>query len=207
MDVAEICADLVKIRSENPPGGTIEVIEYIEEFLDRLGIRGMVTRNRDERCNLVVNNPDNRLLLCGHVDVVPALAEGWTHDPCSGDIDAEYVWGRGSTDMKGGCASILYALRQLADEGAEPSVNLAFVCDEETGGEFGVRYLLYRDLITPCDCVIAEPTPPLSPSIGQKGLCRLRLDFSGEPGHGSLYPHIGVSAVTVSYTHLTLPTN
>lgn len=199
MGVAEICADLVKIRSENPPGGTIEVIEYIEEFLDRLGIRGVVTRNRDDRCNLVVNSPENRLLLCGHVDVVPALAEGWTRDPCSGDIDGGYVWGRGSTDMKGGCASILHALRQLVDEGADPCVNLAFVCDEETGGEFGIRYLLSRDLITPCDCVIAEPTPPLSPSIGQKGLCRLRLDFSGEPGHGSLYPHIGVSAIMEAF--------
>jgi len=199
MDVAEICADLVKIRSENPPGGTIEVIEYIEHFLDTIGIRGLVTRNRDDRCNLVVNSPENRLLLCGHVDVVPALADGWTHDPCSGDIDDEFVWGRGSTDMKGGCASVLHALRQLADVGAEPRVNLAFVCDEETGGEFGVRYLLSRNLLTPCDCVIAEPTPPLSPSIGQKGLCRLRLDFSGEPGHGSLYPHIGVSAVMEAF--------
>ncbi|MDG6256294.1 MAG: M20/M25/M40 family metallo-hydrolase [Methanomicrobiaceae archaeon] len=199
MGVAEICADLVRIRSENPPGGTADVIEYIEDFLDRIGIRGLVTRNRDGRCNLVVNSPDTRLLLCGHVDVVPALADGWTRHPFSGDIEAGCVWGRGSTDMKGGCASILHALRQCANEGAVPRVNLAFVCDEETGGEFGVRYLLSRNLLSPCDCVIAEPTPQHCPSIGQKGLCRLRFDFSGEPGHGSLYPHIGVSAVMEAF--------
>ncbi|MGA7627744.1 MAG: M20/M25/M40 family metallo-hydrolase, partial [Methanoregula sp.] len=44
-------------------------------------------------------------------------------------------------------------------------------------------------------CLIAEPTPVLHPCIGQKGLCRLELKFTGTPGHGSLYPVVGVSAV------------
>jgi succinyl-diaminopimelate desuccinylase len=33
------------------------------------------------------------------------------------------------------------------------------------------------------------------PNIGQKGLVRLELRFSGSPGHGSLYPTIGRSAI------------
>jgi succinyl-diaminopimelate desuccinylase len=69
------------------------------------------------------------------------------------------------------------------------------VCDEETGGENGILHLLADDLLTPCDCLIAEPTPARHPCIGQKGLCRLEMKFSGVPAHGSLYPAVGVSAI------------
>jgi succinyl-diaminopimelate desuccinylase len=202
MDVKDLCSALVKIRSENPPGSTEDVIEYIRDHLESLGIRGTVTRNRSGRCNFVASEPSNRLLLCGHLDVVPAISKGWTHDPFSGDIDGGYVWGRGSTDMKGGCASIVDALATCIEKGEEPRVNLAFVCDEETDGEMGMKYLLAKKYLHPGDCIVAEPTPPLNPSIGQKGLCRISLEFTGEPGHGSLYPQVGISAVMEAFNLL-----
>ena len=93
-------------------------------------------------CNLVTDRTGTRLLLCGHVDVVPALDTGWTYPPFSGRIDDRYVYGRGSTDMKGGCASILCCMRSLGKPGWNIPATLAFVCDEETGGENGIRRLL-----------------------------------------------------------------
>ena len=195
MDVSRICSELVAIRSENPPGRTAEVIGYIQAFLHDLGIGSGITRNATGHCNLVTRGSDNRILFCGHVDVVPALDEGWTHPPFSGTIQDGFVWGRGSTDMKGGCASILAAVALLVEEGAEFLPACAFVCDEETGGKHGIRYLLAKKMIKPTDCLIAEPTPVRNPTIGQKGLCRLQMKFSGTPAHGSLYPAVGVSAV------------
>ena len=118
-------------------------------------------------------------MLCGHVDVVPALDEGWIHPPFSGTIEGGYVWGRGSSDMKGGCAAILSACDELAEAGEALPATLVFVCDEETGGEYGIRYLLEKNMLSPCDCLIAEPSPALHPCIGQKGLCRLELRFTG----------------------------
>ncbi len=199
MNVVQLCSDLVKIQSENPPGDTSEAIEYIREFLEGLGVIPTVTKNRGGRWNLVVNNPDYDLLFCGHVDVVPALRDGWSVDPYSGLERDGFVWGRGATDMKGGCAAILAAYADLIESGEEPGVNLAFVCDEETGGEYGIRYLLHNGLVSGTECLIAEPTPALNPCNGQKGLCRLSLEFHGDPGHGSLYPHAGVSAIMEAY--------
>jgi len=195
MEVSRICSELVAIRSENPPGRTAEVIEYIQAFLNDLGIGSGITRNATGHCNLVTKGTDNRILFCGHVDVVPALEEGWTHPPFSGTIEDGFVWGRGSTDMKGGCASLLAAVALLVEEGTESPPACAFVCDEETGGKHGIRYLLAKKMIKPMDCLIAEPTPVRNPTIGQKGLCRLQMKFSGTPAHGSLYPAVGVSAV------------
>ncbi|MDD1703298.1 MAG: M20/M25/M40 family metallo-hydrolase [Methanoregula sp.] len=195
MEPRKICSDLVAIKSENPPGNTTEVIEYIRDFLDTRGIASLVTHNKDGRCNLITTGPPHRLLFCGHVDVVPACEEGWTHPPFSGHTEDGFVWGRGSTDMKGGCAAILSAADTLISEGEELPATLAFVCDEETGGDCGIRYLLAKKLLVQGDCLIAEPTPALHPCIGQKGLCRLEFRFTGTPGHGSLYPTVGVSAI------------
>lgn len=195
-DVSRICADLVQIRSENPPGRTDEVIEYIRLFLKGIGISSSISGDAQGMCNLVttVDKP-RQLLLCGHVDVVPALDTGWTLPPFSGIIDDTFVHGRGATDMKGGCASILSACETLVNRDLEIPATLAFVCDEETGGENGIRRLLSDAVLAPCDCLIAEPTPSRHPCIGQKGLCRLDMIFSGTPAHGSLYPAVGTSAI------------
>lgn len=195
MHVSRICSDLVKINSENPPGQTDEVIEYIQVFLERLGIRSAVSGNDCGMNNLVSERTGTGLLLCGHVDVVPALDDGWTFPPFSGKIDDRYVHGRGSTDMKGGCASILAACEALVNRDGKIPARLAFVCDEETGGENGILRLLTDHDLTPGDCLIAEPTPARHPSIGQKGLCRVEMEFAGTPAHGSLYPAVGVSAI------------
>jgi succinyl-diaminopimelate desuccinylase len=195
MDVSRLCSELVRIRSENPPGDTRTVIEYIHSFLDGLGVKSERVEGEKGHYNLISFPSTQGLLCCGHVDVVPAREEGWSRDPFSGDIEEGVVWGRGSSDMKGGCAAILSALESLLDEGVDPAINLAFVCDEETGGRSGIRHLLALHRIPPCDCLIAEPTPALSPTVGQKGLCRIDITFDGVPGHASLHPVAGRSAI------------
>lgn len=196
MHVSRICSDLVKINTENPPSRTTDCIEYIRAFLDGLGVKSRVIGTPDGQDNLVTTGQDTRLLLCGHVDVVPALGNGWKTPPFSGIIDDQYVYGRGSTDMKGGCAAILSACEALVNTGAPLCADLAFVCDEETGSEKGMQRLLAEHALpAPCDCIIAEPTPVRHPNIGQKGLMRLRCEFDGKPAHGSLYPAVGISAI------------
>ncbi len=195
MHVSRICSDLVKIKTENPPSKTTDCIEYIRSFLEGIGVKSRVIGTSDGQDNLLTTGPAKDLMLCGHVDVVPALDSGWKKPPFSGIIDDQYVYGRGSTDMKGGCAAILSSCEIFVDTGSELPANLVFVCDEETGSEMGIRRILDEGAISPCDCIIAEPTPARHPSIGQKGLVRISLDFSGQPGHGSLYPAVGTSAI------------
>ncbi len=195
MNVAKLCSDLIKIRSENPPGNTSEIAEYILSFMEGIGIPGTITTGPEGHDNVISTDQTGHLLLSGHIDVVPALNDGWEHAPYSGKIDDIYVHGRGATDMKGGCAAILSAMAKSQDAGEELPISLAFVCDEEGGGKYGTRYLLEKELIHPCDVLIAEPTPAYAPAVGQKGVCRFDVEFVGMPGHSSLYPVLGDSAV------------
>ncbi|MBR6496717.1 MAG: M20/M25/M40 family metallo-hydrolase [Methanomicrobium sp.] len=197
MDAAKICSELVKIRSENPPGNTTDVIEYIAEILASLGIRYNIVDEGEGHCNLYTHY-SHPLLFMGHVDVVPAMDSDWDRPPFSGEIAEGFVHGRGSTDMKGGCAAALCAVAEYVESNSadiDSPCNLCFVCDEEGGGHRGSRRILAKKLIKPCDCLIAEPTPALNPTIGQKGLIRASIEFVGNPGHGSLYPCAGKSAI------------
>ncbi|NLV27849.1 MAG: M20 family metallopeptidase [Methanomicrobiales archaeon] len=201
MDVVRLCSEMVKIRTENPPGYTDEVVLFLQEVCTSIGIETKILK-QDRKWNLLSKKRCDQLLLCGHVDVVPAMDESWDLSPFSGDISEEHVHGRGSTDMKGGCAALLAALAEVIDDGYEPLVDLAFVCDEEGNGDFGMEYLVKKGYLRPKTCLIAEPTPPLSPVIGEKGIVRLNLTFTGNAGHSSLYPVMGNSAIEQALTSL-----
>ncbi|HJK11395.1 MAG TPA: M20/M25/M40 family metallo-hydrolase [Methanocorpusculum sp.] len=203
MDVVRICSELVKIKSENPPGDTTEVAQYIASLLDGLGIRSDITEGSPGHCNVVSREQNRALMLSGHMDVVPAMEEGWDIPPYAGAIDDTYVHGRGSTDMKGGCAAILTAVERAVNDCGESPVSLAFVCDEEGGGWYGTRYLIEKRLMHPCDVLIAEPTPAFAPSVGQKGICRFEVEFTGTPGHSSLFPIVGESAIMQAFSFLS----
>lgn len=138
MHVSRICSDLVRIRGENPLGKTDDAIDYIRAFLEGLGIRSSIYGSGDGLDNLVALHKGSRLLFAGHVNVVPALDRTWKRPPFSGIIEEGFVWGRGATDMKGGCAAILSACEMLADADRGILASLAFVCDEEEGGVHGM---------------------------------------------------------------------
>lgn len=202
MDVVRICSELVKIKSENPLGDTTEAAQYIASLLEGLGIRSDITEGSPGHCNVISREQNRALMLSGHMDVVPAMEEGWDIPPYAGVVDDTYVHGRGSMDMKGGCAAILTAVERAIDDCGEIPVSLAFVCDEEGGGRYGTRYLIEKQLIHPCDALIAEPTPAFAPSVGQKGICRFEVEFTGTPGHSSLFPVVGESAIMQAFSFL-----
>ncbi|MGB7993981.1 MAG: M20 family peptidase, partial [Methanoregula sp.] len=62
MHPQQICADLVKIRSENPPGDTSGIIAYIRHFLDALGVPSQVICSSGGGCNLVTMGAHRPLL-------------------------------------------------------------------------------------------------------------------------------------------------
>src|SRR4029079_13241932 len=56
------------------------------------------------------------LLLLSHLDVVPAPADRWSHDPFAADLVDGYIYGRGAVDMKAMIAMELGVVRTLASE-------------------------------------------------------------------------------------------
>ena len=53
--------------------------------------------------------PTPPLCLSGHVDTVPLGGADWSRDPFRAEPDGDRLYGRGTTDMKGGVAAIVCA--------------------------------------------------------------------------------------------------
>jgi acetylornithine deacetylase len=100
--------------------------------------------------------PDGpRLALDGHVDVVAPGTEEWRLGPWSGAVEAGYVHGRGSLDMKGAVVAALHAMAAARGRN-RGEVVLHAVASEEDGG-LGTFAALERDERFGA-CLIPEPT-------------------------------------------------
>jgi acetylornithine deacetylase len=142
-----------------------------------------------------------RLLLVGHVDVVPPGDPAtWTADPWGAEIRDGAMYGRGACDMKGGVVSILAALRALVVSGAanalDGEVLAVSVPSEEDGGQGMLAAI--RAGCTGDAAVITEPTG-LELVIAHAGAITFRLTVPGRAAHASMRRE-GVSALDNLYT-------
>ncbi|MDP9071497.1 MAG: succinyl-diaminopimelate desuccinylase [Actinomycetota bacterium] len=129
-----------------------------------------------------------RLLLAGHLDTVPASGNERAR------IEGDVLWGLGSADMKSGCAVFL----ELALAVAEPVVDVTYVfyeC-EEVASEFnGLKKLLGRrpDLTRADAAVLGEPTGGRI-EAGCQGTLRLDVTLGGRRAH-TARPWMGRNAI------------
>jgi succinyl-diaminopimelate desuccinylase len=168
-DMSAFLAELIALDTENPPGRSYETcLDQIARKLEELGLAsevlpvpgGDADPNHPRywlRSRWGGSGPS--LYFHGHVDVVPANGEN-QFEP---RITEDTVFGRGSTDMKGGLVSMIYAMKALEETGAalDGGIELRIVPDEETGGRLGSRALSDAGLLFDKEALgmlTAEPT-------------------------------------------------
>ncbi|MBX9972681.1 peptidase [Cytobacillus firmus] len=134
------------------------------------------------------------LILNGHIDVVPeGDRNDWDHDPFSGRIEEGKLYGRGSTDMKGGTVSLLLAMEAIITLGIKLKGDVIFqsVIEEESGGA-GTLAAVLRGY-TADGAIIPEPTNmKLFPK--QQGSMWFRITVKGRSAHGGTR-YEGINAI------------
>jgi acetylornithine deacetylase len=134
------------------------------------------------------------IILNGHIDVVPeGDLEAWNEDPYSGVIQNGRLYGRGSSDMKGGAVSLLMAIRAIKSCGIKLKGDVIFqsVIEEESGG-VGTLAAVLRGYKAD-GAIIPEPTSmKLFPK--QQGSMWFRITVKGRSAHGGTR-YEGVSAI------------
>jgi succinyl-diaminopimelate desuccinylase len=197
MNEVEISQELVRINSENPPGNETSVARYIRDFLEDVGICAEIIEFEKNRCDVVASVGKGRgMMLNGHMDTVPAGDLGrWRHDPFEGKVVGGKLYGRGASDMKGGIASILAAVKDMPKDKFKGRLLLTFVADEETQGK-GSEYLIKnkREIFHDVKYGIMGECTNFDVKFAQKGILHLRVSFKGKASHGAM-PEKGVNAV------------
>ncbi len=131
-----------------------------------------------------------RLLVYGHIDVVPA--EGWA--AFTPRREGGRIFGRGASDMKGAIAALLGALWRIRT--IEPAYDLSIVItmDEETHQMSQLRYLTTALDPGPSPHVLSLDAGFGYVSIANLGLLQMDVTTHGVSVHSAL-AHLGRNAV------------
>jgi carboxypeptidase PM20D1 len=152
--------------------------------------------------------------LLAHQDVVP-IAPGtetlWKRPPFAGVVEDGFVWGRGTLDDKSNLVTQLEAVEMLLEAGVKPRRTVYFVFghDEEVGGRNGaakivellgqrgvkLAWVLDEGLAITEGVMPGVAQPVALVGLAEKGSVSLKLVATAPPGHSSMPPGPGGSAV------------
>ena len=196
VSAVRLAQDLIRLNTINPPGNEAQAISLVGSILERVGFRVKTYEMSAQRTSLIADLPgqDNLPPLCftGHLDTVGLGTIPWSVDPFGGEIRDGKIYGRGSTDMKGGIAAIVAAAANVSG-GSHASLKLVFTAGEESGCE-GAQHLAHLGVLGETRAiVVAEPTLN-KPLLGHRGATWLAIKVSGKAAHGSM-PERGENAI------------
>lgn len=198
MGVVDIAKELIKFKTENPPGNELACAKFIKDLLEKSGIESEVQPFVGERGNAIgrIGPSSPGLLLEGHIDVVSAGDLSlWNTDPFVGVVKDGRLYGRGSADMKGACACMVQAALNLRGEKFRRRLTLAFTAGEEVDflGAFALVDSGKVSDSASTYAIVGEPTL-MKVVIGHKMGTRVRVTFFGKSSHGSK-PELGINAI------------
>ncbi len=196
-DAVALTRALVRIDSRNPslvPGAPGEgpVARALADVLRAWGFAVDVRDAAPHRPNVIARiGPagGRALMFNGHLDVVGT--DGMTHAPFAADERDGSLWGRGSSDMKGGVAAMCAAAARAADVGLDCELIIAAVADEEYDSA-GTRALIARGVRADA-AIVTEPTR-LAIAPAHRGFVWSTVTVRGRAAHGSRYD-VGIDAI------------
>jgi acetylornithine deacetylase/succinyl-diaminopimelate desuccinylase-like protein len=204
-EATEILRNYIRINTTNPPGNEIEAARYLKGILDREGIEATIYEPAPGRANLMAVVPGesrgNSVILLNHMDVVPVEEDKWDIEPFGGIIKDGYIYGRGTIDMKGKGVAELITMLLLKRYKIPLKRDVIFLAtaDEETGGRWGVKWMLEREprlkeaacVLNEGGCILIREKGALDHyeiATAQKVVAQFYLKATGQTGHGSM-PH------------------
>ena len=206
-DLVEAVSGAVRIPSVNPKypgqvydevvGGEGETAKFIARYYEALGCEVDVFAIEPGRENAVGvlrgSGGGRSLIFNGHVDVVPpGDPANWTSgDPFSGRVDDDRIWGRGSTDMKGGILAQAFAAQAIRNAGLRLQGDLileAVVGEEVMDHLCGTTAVIDRGYRADA-AVVSEPSSPPTPLAVvpiSPGLWWFSVTVRGKASHASM---------------------
>lgn len=204
-EIIKILQDLVRIPSINPPGLELAVGDYIYKYMTHAGIATERVYVAPDRYNIVSTLPgrhmDQGIIFTGHMDVVPVSEDEkkrWNTDPFGASIIDDFLYGRGSSDMKGGLSCAMVAMKTLKENNILPDQNIVLVAtvDEEDLMK-GSKAMRGSNLLENCkSVVVCEPTD-LEVCTSSNGRTYGYIHVQGKTSHGSR-PGVGQNAIELS---------
>jgi len=204
-ELIENVKKLVAIDSTNPGQFEKEAALELQTILKQAGISFETYEPFEKRVSVLAAmgsvQTEGGLLFNGHLDVVPPgdLSQ-WQSDPFKPEIRNGRLYGRGSTDMKGGVAAFAFAMKAVKESqiNLKKPIYLHAVADEECGGRVGTVLLMQNNMIPKVDMAITGESSTFNGEMAVvrtcAGIATIVIKSWGKPAHASK-PHEGINAV------------
>ncbi|MFH1692003.1 MAG: M20 family metallopeptidase [Candidatus Omnitrophota bacterium] len=194
----KLTQDLIRLKSENPPGNEVAVAHFVSLYLKKLGLKPKVfcfAPGRDNVLAVVKGRSSSKpLLITPHLDTVPA-GSGWSVSPFAAVRRGDKIYGRGASDCKGNLAVALEVIRSLREDKACLKHDLIFLAtaDEEACSKKGLIPILEKKIVKASYAVILDAAD-LTIVTAQKGLLHFTVKVFGRKAHGAS-PRLGRNAI------------
>lgn len=204
-ELVELASALVRIPSVT--GNEADVMAFAEGWLSDHGVHVERLEREPGRPNLVasIGSGEGPLYaMNGHLDTVPVPeGEEWEHDPWGAEVVDGRLYGRGSIDMKGGCAAMMWAAAELAAREGDlrGKVQVHLVCDEEKGGKGGSKVLataMESGRLPRPDGILSGELSWLHVRTAERGLFQFKIRFAGRSAHTARARVDGINAIAVA---------
>lgn len=212
-DLVAFLQKIVRLRTVNPPGENYgEMTALLAATLRETGLkvrrvpvpRALQKKTQPELLDYPRHNvigfwdtgAKQTLHFNAHYDVVP-VSGTWKHgSPFNPVVEKGWVYGRGTADMKGAIASIVWALKALRATGTRPNFNVevSFTADEETDSTLGTGWVADHGRLRADYAVVGEGGEGDAVCCGHNGVVWLNVRVHGRAAHGST-PEAGVNAL------------
>ena len=212
-DLVAFLQKLIRLRTVNPPGENYGAItDLLAGTLRKLGLqtrRVAIPRSLQKKTQPALlayprynvlgfwnTGAKKTLHFNAHYDVVP-VSGPWRHrDAFAPVVENGWIYGRGTADMKGAIASIVFALQSLRATGVRPNFNVevSFTADEETDSLLGAGWVADHGRLRADFAVVGEGGEGNAVCCGHNGVVWLNVHVHGRAAHGST-PEKGVNAL------------
>ncbi len=197
-NVTDLLSKLISYPSVTPD--VTECQKFIEQYLSNLGFKTDYVKNNSVQNMISTYGTKSPCLsFIGHTDVVPSGdINEWSSDPFKLTSKNDVLIGRGTSDMKGGIACFMQAIKEFIDENNKfnGSIKIILTGDEEGDAIYGIRKLIEDNYFKANElnyCLVGEPssTEIIGDVIrnGRRGSITGHLTISGIQGHVA-YPEV-----------------
>lgn len=179
------------VETESITGNEKNIVDVLDDVFHSLGFKTIRTPSGCI-CGVIDGKEKGpTILIDGHIDTVgvPNI-ERWTHDPFRLTSEDGRLYGRGTSDMKGGVTAALAAASSFIPL-AKGRIVVACIVEEERFEGICAREV--SALFNPDYVIIAESTHGKL-NIGQRGRCEIVVKAEGRSCHSS-NPEEGENAV------------
>ena len=191
-DLYSLLSSLVSTYSVS--GNEKAIVDFLDDKLTSLGF-ATIHMESGSVCGVITGDrPGPTVLLDAHIDTVGVPDRSkWTHDPFSLTRDGGRIYGRGTSDMKGGLASLIGGASEFIGKSFPGRIVVSCIVEEERFE--GICAWEVSEIFNPDYVVIGESTGGRL-NIGQRGRCEIILEAEGKSCHSS-NPEEGVNAIRV----------